>query len=133
NARRAALSLMWERFPAVSALVGRGYGLRLPRHLGVLCALTRSRDAAEREGLNYLGMTSFGLTEYFGDDGLNLVGRDGLDPRLQGRYRQDPPEFVTVLGGDTDGLHYGLWYDDPADLPALTVRNYARDSAETWV
>ena len=131
--RRAALALMWERFPAVEDRVRRVYGLRLPRHLAVLCALLGSVDRAEKEGLSYLGVARFGLTEYFGDGGLDLVGRDGLDERLQGRYRQDPPEFVTVLGGDSDGLHFGLWYDDPSDLPALTVRNYARDSAETWV
>jgi hypothetical protein len=39
---------------------------------------------------------------------------------------------VTVLSGGTDGLHYGLWYDNPAELPSLIAHNYARDSAETW-
>lgn len=91
-----------------------------------------SVDAAEREALDYLGVSPFGLTEYFGDDGLRLVGRDGLDERLHGRFRRDPAEFVTVLMGGSDGLHYGLWYDDPAELPSFVVHNYARDSAETW-
>ncbi|WP_170208483.1 ADP-ribosylation family protein [Micromonospora pisi] len=77
-------------------------------------------------------VSPFGLTEYFGEDGLQLVGRDGLDERLNGRFRRDPAEFVTVLMGGSDGLHYGLWYDDPAELPSFVVHNYARDSAETW-
>src|SRR5205814_174003 len=30
------------------------------------------------------------------------------------------------------GLHFGLWYDDPAEPPSFVAYNYARDSAETW-
>jgi hypothetical protein len=43
-----------------------------------------------------------------------------------------PTEFLTVLAGGADGLHHGLWYDDPAELPSFIAHNYARDSAETW-
>jgi hypothetical protein len=63
---------------------------------------------------------------------LRLAGRDGLDQRLDGRFRRDPAEFVPVLMGGSDGLHFGLWYDDPAELPSFVAYNYARDSAETW-
>jgi hypothetical protein len=47
-----------------------------------------------------------------------LAGRfDRRKPRqsilLHWRYYMDPPEFFTVLTGDTDGLHYGYWIDDP--------------------
>lgn len=130
--RRAALDTMHERHPAVAERVRRVYGLRLPRHLAVFCALWHSADDAERAALEHLMLRPFGLTEYFADDGLALRARDGLDERLHGRYRCDPPEFVTVLAGGSDGLHYGLWYDDPADVPTLIVHNWARDSAETW-
>jgi hypothetical protein len=123
---------MQGRFPAVAARVRQVYGLRLPRHVAVVCALWASASSVERAALNHLGVWPFGLTEYFGDGGLRLTGRDGLDERLHARYRRDPPEFVTVLSGGTDGLHYGLWYDDPADLPSLLVYNYARDDAVTW-
>ncbi|GIJ57199.1 ADP-ribosylation family protein [Virgisporangium aurantiacum] len=130
--RRAALNKMYERHPAVAERVQRVYGLRLPRHLAVFCAFWESADHAERAALNDLMVWPFGLTEYFADDGLGLRARDGLDERLHGRYLCDPPEFVTVLSGGSDGLHYGLWYDDPAEVPTLIVHNYARDSAETW-
>lgn len=60
------------------------------------------------------------------------TARDGLDERLHCRFRRDPAELVTVLAGGSDGLHYGLWYDDPAELPSFVAYNYARDSAETW-
>ncbi|ROO85746.1 uncharacterized protein DUF2228 [Actinocorallia herbida] len=130
--RQAALATAWERFPAVAERVGRVYGLRVPRHLGVFWAFWRSADDAERAALDALGLSLIGVTDYFGDRGPRLVGRDGLDERLHGRFRQDPAEFVTVLAGHSDGLHYGLWYDDPAELPSFVVHNHARDSAETW-
>src|SRR5262249_55580319 len=50
---------------------------------------------------------------------------DGLDHRLQYRFYRDPPEFLTILSGDSDGLHFGLFYDDLAE-PCVT-HYYARD------
>ena len=125
---------MLGRFPAVAQRVRRIYGLRLPRHVAVFAALWASvqHDPAERAALDYLGLRPWGVSDYFGDGGLELAGRDGLDERLHGRFRRDPAEFVTVMSGDTDGLHFGLWYDDPAEPPTFIAHNYARDSAETW-
>ncbi|MET7422941.1 ADP-ribosylation family protein [Dactylosporangium sp. NPDC005555] len=130
--RRAALATMHERHDAVAERVQRVYGLRLPGHLAVFCAFWKSASDAERAAVEHLMVRPFGLTEYFADGGLERRARDGLDERLHARYRCDPPEFVTVLSGGSDGLHYGLWYDDPAEVPTLIVHNYARDSAETW-
>src|SRR5689334_13628724 len=101
--RSAALTLAYERFPAVAERVRQVYGLRLPRHLAVFVALCRSAGDAEWEALDYLMLSAAGVTDYFGDDGLRLVGRDGLDERLHGRYRRDPAELVTVLMGGSDG------------------------------
>jgi hypothetical protein len=128
------LDAMLGRFPAVAERVRRVYGLRLPRHVAVFAALWASAryDRGEREALNYLGLGPWGVADYFGDGGLELAGRDGLDERLHCRFRRDPAEFVTVMSGGSDGLHFGLWYDDPADFPAFIAHNYARDSAETW-
>ncbi|HEX2900848.1 MAG TPA: ADP-ribosylation family protein, partial [Bacteroidia bacterium] len=36
-----------------------------------------------------------------------------FDPLLRSRYRLDPPEFFTMLGGTTDGLHWGYYGDNP--------------------
>lgn len=135
DARRGeALAAMLGRFPGVADRVRRVYGLRLPRHVAVFAALWASTrdDPAEREAMDYLGLRPWGVSDYFGEGGLGLVGRDGLDERLHCRFRRDPAEFVTVMSGDSDGLHFGLWYDDPAELPAFIAHNYARDSAETW-
>ena len=133
--RRRKDSLAWafERFPLVVGRMKQVYGLRLPRHLAVWAAFCRSLSPLEKLGLDYVGRSPDGIMIWFEDDGLERKTRDGLDARLEGRYRADPPELVTVMGGDTDGLHYGLWYDDPAELPSFVASNYARDSAETGV
>jgi hypothetical protein len=130
--REDALALMNARFDAVAARMREVYGLRLPRYLATFAAFWRSLDEVEREGMNYLGRSPGGIMDWFEDGGLERATRDGLDARLESRFRCDPPEMVTVAWGDSDGLHYGLWYDDPADLPTYIVHNYARDSAETW-
>ncbi|WP_186315964.1 ADP-ribosylation family protein [Catellatospora sichuanensis] len=131
--REASLSVMHDRFDGVGTRFRDVYGLRLPRHMAVFAAFFDSlgkegRDLAD----DVLGLRPDGITSYFDADGLALTGRDGLDERLESRFRCDPPEFVTIMSGDSDGLHFGLWYDDPAEPPSFVVHNYARDSAETW-
>ncbi|KHD73962.1 hypothetical protein MB27_31580 [Actinoplanes utahensis] len=122
------MATMTERFPLVAERFQRVWGLRLPRHVAVFAALA----ASDGDALSELMITPWGVTDYFRDGGLDLRGRDGLDERLHVRFRRDPAEFVTVMSGGSDGLHYGLWYDDPAELPTMIVHNYARDTAETW-
>jgi hypothetical protein len=130
--RRDALAAMDERFDAVAARMGEVYGLRLPRYLATFAAFWRGLDELERKGLSYLGRGPGGIMLWFEDGGLARRTRDDLDARLESRFRADPPELVTVMWGDSDGLHFGLWYDDPADPPTCIAHNYARNSAETW-
>jgi hypothetical protein len=65
-----------------------------------------------------------------------LAGRfDGRVPRhsllLHWRYYDDPPEFFTVLSGDSDGLHWGYYLDDPGRSASGCVCHYwARDAYE---
>jgi Uncharacterised conserved protein (DUF2228) len=130
DARRAAsLELMRGRFDAVAVRFRNVYGLRLPRQMAVFAAFWHSLNEAESAGIGHVGLSPAGITRYFFD--LDLVARDGLDERLEWRFRCDPPEFVSVMHGNMDGLHFGLWYDDPAEIPVDVVHNYARDSAET--
>lgn len=131
--RAAAVAEMDARFDAVAAKVKEHFGLRIPRWMAVLAALFRSATPLERAGLEFIGTSPGGLLDYFEDGGLDRVVREGLDPRVEMRFRRDPPEFQSFLWGDTDGLHWGLFYDDPAELPGAIVHNYARDSAETWL
>nr|BFE61034.1 hypothetical protein GCM10020063_055600 [Dactylosporangium thailandense] len=129
----SSLEQMHERFPLVESHVRRVYGLRLPRHLAVFAAFWASLPAGAAACLGErLGLSPWGITDLFADGGLDRVARDGLDERLHCRFRRDPAEFVTVMSGDSDGLHFGFWYDDPAELPSFIAFNWARDSAETW-
>jgi hypothetical protein len=91
-----------------------------------------------------LAMRVAGLSEWFTPTALERrthdatvlyeeVPRGGegpLDPRLDMRFRCDAPQLVTFLAGDSDGLHWGFWYDSPDHAPVI-AHNYARDSAET--
>jgi hypothetical protein len=130
--RQQALDWTNERFPAVAQRMKDVYGLRLPRYLATFAAFWRSLDELERKGMEHLGRRPGGIMVWFEERGLSRKTRDNLDPRLECRFRADPPELVTIMWGDSDGLHYGLWYDDPADPPTYIAHNYARDSAETW-
>jgi hypothetical protein len=74
--------------------------------------------------------------------GLHLVGPfevlagrfDGRSSpyhqHLHWRYANDPPEFFTVLGGDTDGFHYGYYLDDPLKPECCVASYYANDAFE---
>jgi Uncharacterised conserved protein (DUF2228) len=64
-----------------------------------------------------------------------LAGRfDGRTPtyhqHLHWRYADDPPEFFTVLAGNTDGLHFGYYLDDPGREPYCVASYYANDAFE---
>ena len=54
-----------------------------------------------------LGTGPCGVAEWFEDGGLEGVGEPRLDERLHYRYRRDPPEFVSVFGGNSAGGHWG--------------------------
>jgi hypothetical protein len=131
--RVRALEDALAAFPEVNAKVREVYGFELPRTVFVFDAFWRSLSTAEREAYEDLDLPRpAGVLEYFAPGGLARRTRSGLDPRLHWRFRSDPPELVTVLLGTGDGEHFGLFYDDPAKLPAGVAVNYARDSAETW-
>lgn len=128
--RQAALDAALARFPAAAARMRAVYDMPLPRHLapaiGFWLGLT---DAERQEAWSHCGCGPAGVGEWFEDGGLDR--RPALDERLHYRYRRDPPEFVTVFSGNSDGSHWGLWYDDPRELPRVIAHNWARDSAET--
>jgi hypothetical protein len=48
--------------------------------------------------------------------------------RWKGRYYNDPPEFLTFASGDTDGLHWGYYIDDP-QKPAFPVASFYSNDA----
>lgn len=138
--RRKALARARACFAAVEQRFAAVYGLRLPRSLIAWAALLDSLGPFESRALDWLGRHGGGIMVWFEQGGLERVPRElpdiepptPADPRLESRFRRDPPELVTIAWGDSDGLHYGLWFDDPAEPATTIVANYARDSAETW-
>lgn len=48
----------------------------------------------------------------------------------EARFYDDPPEFVTVLSGLMDGLHWGYWFDAPGELEPVVVSYFANDAFE---
>lgn len=105
--------------------------LKLPDHIFAFWAFWDGLHDIERKAWDrHLSVFPSGILDLlkFGSE-LDKVTA-GIDDRLVYRYYRNPPEFVTVLMGDTDGLHWGLWYDDPKELPDRIVSTYARDSVE---
>jgi hypothetical protein len=135
GARRAeALAKMEERQPAVAARFRETHGLLLSHQVLLLAAFWEGLTADERRevgGLEGLGYAPMGITKWYADGALDRPLLPGLDARLDARYRFDIPEFVTVMGGATDGLHFGFVHDEPEAYPWLLAQSYARDSAET--
>jgi hypothetical protein len=99
--------------------------MRLPRHVLFAAAFFLGLSAEERV---LCPCSLFGFAEWFkwlAPDEPERIAT--LDARLECRFRADPPEFVTLIGGDGDGSHWGLFYDDPTELPTLVGHGYARD------
>jgi hypothetical protein len=44
------------------------------------------------------------------------------------RFYNDPPEFITLLWGEPDGLHWGYWFDDPSTGKAVVASYYHSDA-----
>ncbi len=55
-------------------------------------------------------------------------GQEDIPLSLDSRFYKDPPEFITVLLGDTDGLHWGYYLDDPQASDFLVAYYYHNDA-----
>lgn len=127
--RQAAFAATLARFDAAAARMRAVYDMPLPRHLAPAIGFWNGLTRDEREeAWSHFGCGPSGVGEWLEEGGLDR--RPALDERLHYRYRRDPPEFVTVCSGNSDGSHWGLWYDDPRELPRVIAHNWARDSSE---
>ncbi|MGW5731801.1 MULTISPECIES: hypothetical protein [Streptomyces] len=95
---------------AVEERVLREWGFELPDSLFRFWDFLGSLGPAEERARQDLMVSPAGILDLFADPGL--LPRDGIDGRVHGRYYRDPPEFLTFLHGGSDGLHFGLWFDD---------------------
>lgn len=130
---QAPAALKLSATPRLGA-VKRLYGVDLPEEILAVWDLASSLSPDDP------------TSAFAGDDlvALSLVGpfevlagrtvvKPGLDMRLHWRFRFDPPELLTLMMGNEDGLHFGYWLDDPAAGPSCVAFYYAHDSCELSV
>ncbi|MFC7326253.1 hypothetical protein [Marinactinospora rubrisoli] len=110
RSHRTALEDVRRARPAVEARFERDWGMLLPEEIFTFRAFLRALTPEEQRAMRDLDLHPFGLMDLFDDP--HREARPGLDVRVHGRYYRDPPEFVTFMHGGTDGLHFGLWFDD---------------------
>ncbi|MGI5121244.1 hypothetical protein ACQEU5_17190 [Marinactinospora thermotolerans] len=105
-----ALEETRQGFPAFRERFEGDWGMTPPESLREFWAFLRSLGPADRQALADLDLAPYGVADLLEEPGRPT--RDGIDVRVHGRYYRDPPEFVTFLHGGSDGLHFGLWFDD---------------------
>ncbi|RFS82302.1 DUF2228 domain-containing protein [Actinomadura spongiicola] len=89
----------------------RDWGLEPPESIFRFWEFHQSLDADERRAMHDdLWLGTAGIMDLFADPGARP--RDGIDIRVHWRFYRDPPEFLTFMTGGSDGLHYGLWFED---------------------
>lgn len=108
--RSAAAAQVERERAAIEARVARDWGFRLPDSIFRFRTFLLSLCPAGNQAFHDLELSPFGIMDLFDDP--ERRSRDGIDVRVHGRYYRDPPEFLTFMHGGTDGLHFGLWYDD---------------------
>jgi hypothetical protein len=127
--RAAALAHLAHWKAPLRAAILRTHGIVVPDGLFAYWGFARSLDPDARAALHEIGVSPGGLLEVL--DALVAVDAaparlrtlGGLDIRLESRYYRDPPELFTFAYGNTDGLHYGLWFDD-ADAAPQGIGSY---------
>jgi hypothetical protein len=100
------------------------WGIDLPESIFRFWAFVLSLGPDERQAMEYMELGPLGITDLLKDP--TARPRDGLDIRVHGRFCRDPPEFQTFMSGGTDGLHYGLWFDDGRSCAGV-ARYYIND------
>ncbi|MEV0382568.1 ADP-ribosylation family protein [Nonomuraea sp. NPDC050643] len=108
--RSAAVAQVEHERAAIEERLARDWGLQLPDSIFRFRAFLLSLGPIEKQALDDLELVPFGIMDLFDDPARD--SRAGVDVRVHGRYYRDPPEFLTFMHGGTDGLHFGLWYDD---------------------
>ncbi|MCX5233446.1 ADP-ribosylation family protein [Streptomyces sp. NBC_00233] len=108
--RSAAFVRVEQGRAAVEERISREWGIELPDSIFRFQAFLLSLGPVEKQALGDSGVSPMGIMDLLNDP--TRVTRDGIDIRVHDRYYQDPPEFLTFMHGGSDGLHFGLWYDD---------------------
>lgn len=101
------------------------HGLILPDHVFTFWAFWLSLNDALKDVMDFIGILPTGIFDTFGDKEEYPIEQDY---RSTHSHYNDPPEFLTVLSGNSDGHHFGLWYDDPANEPIGLMSYYSSEA-----
>ena len=110
QARLDAVATVQRERRVVQERFARDWGVELPEAIFRFWAFLLACGPMQRQALDDIELKPFGIMDLF--DAPTCSTRDGIDVRVHGRYYRDPPEFLTFMHGGSDGLHFGLWYDD---------------------
>jgi hypothetical protein len=125
--RDEAMARAMARFEEIKPAFEAAFGLTLPEQTARFWAFWTSLNEVERQAAEWIWRYPAGIMDWYEEGFESRELHEGLDHRLHFRYRPAAPEFVCVMTGDSDGLNYGLVYDDPAKDPAWVAAFYARD------
>ncbi|ADD41572.1 hypothetical protein [Stackebrandtia nassauensis] len=108
--REVALARVDDSRGEVAARFGREWGMELPESIFRFQAFLHSLPSVGHDALEQLELMPYGIMSLVEDPAWQP--KDGGDPRMYLRAYRDPPEFVPFMHGGSDGLHFGLWFDD---------------------
>jgi hypothetical protein len=89
------------------------WGLELPDSIFRFHAFFEAIGPDARNESRTFGIFPYGITGLLDISPTDLNG--DVDPRIYQRNDRDPPEFLGFMVGGTDGLQYGLWFDDASE------------------
>jgi hypothetical protein len=122
--REQALARALDLFVVLSDRMEETFGLRMSEQFayaaGFFLGLSKAERARFTDGAGLLGPAT-----WFGEE-MSAV----TDERLRDRLNTDPPELVIALSGRA-GQRFGLWYDDPKELPTATASRGIAEQATT--
>lgn len=128
--RAAPLDAARERYVVLADRMEETFGLRLPEQLALAFGFHAALLPEERALFEEKFGRWVGVARWF--EGPDLPPPPDGDERLRDRLLDDPPEFVPILAR-ADGTRWGLWYDEPSDLPTGFARRSLRASAGVYV
>jgi Uncharacterised conserved protein (DUF2228) len=112
-------------------LLEQRYGLVFPDHFFTFWEFANTHSSL----LKYLGDELWGMVltadRLMGPfECLKEPAQAQENPLWGARSYNDPPEFLTVAFGRTDGLHWGYYIDDPHSPTFPVVAYYSNDAFE---
>lgn len=115
-------------------LLERRYSLQFPDSFYAFWEFSRTHSSLlEVLGGDLMGM-ALTASELMGP--FEFLKESALvegNPLWDARYYNDPPEFLTIARGRTDGLHWGYYVDDPQSPTFPVVAYYSNDAFELTV